>query len=84
MVRLQDGALTVLVGESDLDAAFDRSLLPVYRAVLYDSSGKQVQEMNSKEGRIEFDARKFSSGTYTLHIHYGKDRVKKQEVKLGG
>ena len=77
--------LTVsLVGESDLDAAFDRSLLPVYRAVLYDSSGKQVQEMNSKEGRIEIDARKFSPSSYTLHIHYGKDRVKKEEVKLGG
>jgi len=62
---------------------FERSLLPAYRAVLYDSKGKQIREAESRDCRVELDTRTLPQGDYTLHIHYSNDRVQKQEVKIG-
>ncbi len=74
-------ALTVTVGnEAERSSVTDKSILPVFRAVLYDNTGRQLRQSESKEGKVEFETRQLPEGTYFLHIHHNGEVEKRQVV----
>ncbi len=74
--------LTVAVGsEAERNSVTDKSTLSTFTALLYDSTGRQLRQGESKDGKVEFDTRQLPAGTYFLHIHHG-DAVEKRQVVI--
>lgn len=52
-----------------------------FSAIIYDQFGRELRQSRSRDGRIEFDTRNLSNGTYFLHIfHNGK--IQKEQVLI--
>lgn len=79
-----DESLTVSMGdETERSSVSDRSALPVFKAVLYDGTGRQLRQGESKDGKVEFDTRGLANGTYFLHIHLPTGgQVEKRQVVI--
>lgn len=70
-------------GDELLDSTFDHSLLPVYRAVLYNSDHESVLASNSYLGKIVFDTAHLAKGIYKLTVYYGDTGAENHEIRIG-
>lgn len=73
--------LTVSMGsEAERVAVPDKSLLPPFSAVLYDTQGRQLRQGEGRDGAVQFDTRQLPEGTYFLHILHDGQVEKRQVV----
>ncbi|MEC3878752.1 T9SS type A sorting domain-containing protein [Parapedobacter sp. 10938] len=73
--------LTISVGDDGASGQAQQKNQPtVFTAIVYDGSGRQHRQGESKDGAIQFDTGNLPEGTYFVHIHKGGEVEKRQVV----